>query len=143
MDFLIYLLPQTKDIYNLISQKVKIVENAPICKKFDIYGWYQSDTKIMTICTNKIQSGPDVKYYVNETILHESVHVAQSCKTKNGTLLPFNISLNYMNIVDHRKSDVNNSIKVNGEIIRNIEHEAFWMEDKPNEVKYVVKKYCL
>jgi hypothetical protein len=47
-----------------------------------------------------------------------------------------------MPLSDHRKADLNNAISQIGSNIKNIEHEAFWMEDKPNMVKYVIKKYC-
>ena len=26
--------------------------------------------------------------------------------------------------------------------LKNIDREAFWMEDKPEKVKYVIQKYC-
>ena len=48
-----------------------------------------------------------------------------------------------MNLSDRRRKDVESAVRLVGPSIRQIENEAFWMEDKPNEVKYVVKKYCL
>ena len=41
-----------------------------------------------------------------------------------------------------RITDLNTAIRMSGQD-KQIEHEAFWMEDKPNKVKYVVEKYCL
>jgi hypothetical protein len=141
MEFLLYLSPQSTEIYQMISRRVRVVENAPICRKHDIYGWFNVIEKTMTICTNRIVSRDDVKYYVNETLLHESVHVAQYCKNKS--LIPLGISPAQMELSSRRKQDLESAVKIAGSSVRQIEQEAFWMEDKPNEVKYVVKKYCL
>jgi hypothetical protein len=142
MDFLIYLLPETKDVYDLVSKKVRFVENSELCRKYDIYGMYQSDTNKFIICTQRIVNGPDVKYYINETVLHEAVHVAQSCKTRNRTVSPLGISPYDMPLSNRRANDLKKAIRMSGEVTKNIEHEAFWMEDKPNKVKYVLEKYC-
>ena len=47
-----------------------------------------------------------------------------------------------MPISNNRKNDIKNAVSIVGESVRHLEHEAFWMEDKPDKVKYVVKKYC-
>jgi uncharacterized protein YdeI (BOF family) len=47
-----------------------------------------------------------------------------------------------MNLSSRRNQDVESAVKIAGSNVRQIEREAFWMEDKPNEVKYAVKKYC-
>ena len=142
MDFLIYLLPETKDVYDLVSKKVRFVENSELCRKYDIYGMYQSDTNKFIICTQRIVKGPDVQYYINETVLHEAVHVAQSCKTRNRTVSPLGISPYDMPLSNRRANDLKKAVRMSGEVTKNIEHEAFWMEDKPNKVKYAVQKYC-
>ena len=74
MDFLFYLSPQSMEIYQMVSRKIRVVENAPICRKHDIYGWFSPTEKTMNICTDRIVSRDNVKYYINETLLHESVH---------------------------------------------------------------------
>jgi len=66
--------------------------------------------------------------------------LAQYCKNKSMT--PLGISSSNMNLSDRRRKDVESAVKLIGPSIRQIEMEAFWMEDKPNEVKYVMKKYC-
>jgi uncharacterized protein YdeI (BOF family) len=48
-----------------------------------------------------------------------------------------------MELSSRRKQDLESAVKIAGSSVRQIEQEAFWMEDNPNEVKYVVKKYCL
>jgi len=141
MDFLLYLSPESTEIYQMISRRIRVVENAPICRKYDIYGWFNMDEKTMTICTNRIVSRGDYRYYVNETLLHESVHVAQYCKNKS--LTPLGIASSQLKLSSRRNQDVESAVKMSGPSVRQIEREAFWMEDKPNEVKYVVKKYCL
>ena len=142
MEFLLYLSPSSQEIYNMISRKVRVVENTPICRKHDIFGWYDSQQNVMVFCTSKIKTNSDYRYYVNETLLHESVHVAQSCKAGSGYVKSFGISKLSMPLTQRRKDDVNSAIKINGEDYRQIEHEAFWMEDKPDKVRYVLKKYC-
>jgi hypothetical protein len=142
MEFLLYLSPQSQEIYNLISQRVRVVENAPVCRKYDIYGFYELSKNTLVFCTDKIKSHNNIEYDVNETLLHESVHVAQSCKAGSGYVISFGISKSHMPLTERRKIDINSAVRISGEEIRHIEHEAFWMEDKPDKVKYVVQKYC-
>jgi len=77
---------------------------------------------------------------MNETLLHESAHVAQYCKNKS--LTPLGIADSKINLSSRRNQDVESAVKIVGSKVRQIEREASWMEDKPNEVKYAVKKYC-
>lgn len=142
MEFLLYLTPIGRDIYNLISQKVKVVENTPICRKHDIYGWYNSRQKLMIFCSDRIKKGPNPKFYFNETLYHESVHVAQVCKSKDQSLKPLGISPSMMPLTKNKMNDVEKSISISGSSLRHVEHEAYWMEDKPEKVRYVVRKYC-
>jgi hypothetical protein len=125
----------------MISRRIRVVENTPICRELNIYGWFNVNKKTMTICTDRIVSRGDYRYYVNETLLHESVHVAQYCKNKS--LTPLGIASSQIQLSSRRNQDVESSVRLLGSSVRQIEREAFWMEDKPNEVKYVVKKYCL
>jgi hypothetical protein len=141
MEFLLYLSPQSTEIYQMISRRIRVVENSPICRKHDIYGWFNVIEKTMTICTDRIVSRGDYRYYVNETLLHESVHVAQYCKNKS--LTPLGIASSQLQLSSRRTQDVESAVRISGPLVRQIEREAFWMEDKPNEVKYIVKKYCL
>jgi hypothetical protein len=140
MEFLLYLSPQSTEIYQMISRRIRVVENTPICRKHDIYGWFDSNKKTLTICTDRIISNDNSEYYINETLLHESAHLAQYCKNKS--LTPLGIADSKMNLSSRRTQDVESAVKIAGSNVRQIEREAFWMEDKPNEVKYAVKKYC-
>jgi hypothetical protein len=143
MEFLLFLRPQTLEVYQMISQKVRIYENTPVCRRHDIFGWFDSRSKTMTICTEKIKSDaliPELE--MNQTILHEAVHVAQSCKNSNGNIYEFGIPASSMPLARKKKNDLDDLVFTYGKKHRRLEHEAFWLEDKPERVKYVVKKYC-
>lgn len=138
MEFLLYLTPQAKDILNQIYKaKYSVKENVEFCSNKDIFGYVDHGKKFV-ICTKNIkESGFDVKFYINETIYHESVHVSQFC---NG-YKPFGIAIKDMPLPPNKLKDIKKSLKTSTSSAR-IEHEAYWMEDKPDKVKYVLKKYC-
>jgi hypothetical protein len=46
-----------------------------------------------------------------------------------------------MKLSERRRDDLETSVRIHPNN-REIEHEAFWLEDKPEKVRYVVKKYC-
>lgn len=142
MEFLFYLSPIGHQIYELASAKVRFVENPPICRKLDIFGYYESDKNLMTMCTARIKATDDPSHWMNEAIYHEAVHLAQDCKAAGrGWYQAFGISKSQMPLSKRRQIDLNTSVKMNHQN-RDIEHEAFWMEDKPTKVKYVIEKYC-
>jgi hypothetical protein len=141
MEFLLYLNPQSIEIYNLISQKVKFSENAPICYKSDIYGNYNSISNLITICTGSIKKSYATKKYTNETFLHEVVHYAQSCKSRNRTLVPFGINPKAM-VLDSEKYITLKEIIAYDYRLKQIDHESLWMSEKPEKVKHSVLKYC-
>jgi len=138
MDFLLYLSPSGNEIYQTISKKIKFVENTPICRKYDIYGWFDSKSKTMTFCTNRIKFNGNASHYINETLYHESTHVAQSCK--NNKLIP--LGLYPINLPPNKESDLKKSTSISGLNSYKIEREAFWLEDKPKKVLYYLKKFC-
>jgi hypothetical protein len=141
MEFLLYLYPQSQEIYQMVARAIRVVENAPVCRKHDIYGWFSHSSRTLAICTSRIASRENTVHYINEALLHESVHLAQYCKNK--ALLPLGIAPSQIQLSARRKLDVEKAVKIIGPSIRQVENEAFWLEDKPNEVKYVLKKYCL
>jgi hypothetical protein len=115
-----------------------IKENDGYCKKnVDIFG-YADFGRIFMICTDNIKASEyNMEYYVKETIWHEAVHVAHFC---NGNKA-FGISRDKMQMSEYKTESIANSMKTST-ATREIEHEAYWMEDKPNEVLYVLKRYC-
>jgi hypothetical protein len=141
MEFLLYLSPEVLDIYKLISKKIQVVENSPICQKYDFFGFYDTLQKKLSICTSTIKTYNSISKNVSETLLHESVHVAQSCKTNFKYLTSFGINPSIMKLSSSKEEGLNKVIKYDYKL-KFIDREAFWMEDKPEKVKYVIQKYC-
>ena len=139
MDFSIFLTPQSKEIVNLIRKaQFKVNENIGFCRSNEEFFGYADFGKQFVICTNNIKkSGYDVKYYINETVYHEGVHVAHHCNKYR----PFNISKSDMPISSNRMQDLKKSLQISTASSQ-MEHEAYWMENKPDKVRYVLKKYC-
>lgn len=139
MEFLLYLTPQSQDILNQVYKaKYSVRENVAYCiTNKNIFGYVDFGKKFV-ICTKNIKrSGYEPKYYTNETVYHEATHVAHMC---NG-YKPFGIALKDMNLPANKLQDVKNSVSASTSSAM-IEHESYWMEDKPYKVKYVLQKYC-
>ena len=93
------------------------------------------------MCTSKIKTHANVETNVQETLSHESVHVAQSCKSNFRYLSSFGINSSSMNLSYYKEIDLKKVISFNPDL-KQIDREAFWMEDKPEKIKQVLKKYC-
>jgi hypothetical protein len=137
MEFLLYLTPIGREIVqNVIRAGYPVRENIEYCRNKNIFGYGDYDK--MVICTKNIKNGGyDLNQYVNETVYHEAVHMAHMC---NG-YKPFYINIKDMPLPSEKLEDVKKSMKIST-ASRQMEHEAFWMEDKPEKVNYVIKKYC-
>lgn len=136
MDFLLYLSPAGQQLINLIAKsKYEIQENSYLCKKYPELFGYNLD-KQFVVCTKNIKNTiSPVNYYVNETVYHEAVHVAQACaKGSLGVKNPI-LSLEKLN-------DVARSVNYNRDAFT-YEVEAYYLEDKPDQVLSYVKKYCM
>ena len=143
MIFTAYLTPSGQEIYELVSKKIKFLENPPICRQKDIYGWFNSKNKTITFCTDRIKSNGNAIHYVNETLYHESTHVAQSCKSLFGNnLVVLGINPSSINLSKNKEIDLRTVTSMLGEKSYKIEKEAFWIEDKPKQVIYYLKKFC-
>lgn len=141
MEFLLYLNPDAQQIIQYVRRaQFKISENNGLCRDSQLFGITSAEKRKFVVCTNNIKnSGLDLKHYINETVLHESVHVAQYCRGS-----AFWISKGNMPLSAEKLKDVSNSAKkARGSSSSQNEHEAYWMEDKPKEVIYVLQKYCL
>ena len=125
----------------MVSRKVRVVENSPICRKYDFFGFYDTSVKELSICTSNITKYDSTSKNISETLLHESVHVAQSCKTNFKYLSPFGINEKVLKLSYGKEQDLKKVLEYDP-MLKNIDREAFWMEDKPEKVRYVVKKYC-
>lgn len=124
-----YVTPTHQDILDAIRQAnfVVYVNNHKVCRtqKYDGYvittrnSLNQSRKNEFVICPNVIRKNyEDWQTEINRTIAHEAVHVAQVCKDGNGYLRPLGFR-------------------------KDIEKEAFAVQDNPREVLRIVRKYCL
>lgn len=139
MEFLLYLTPIGFDIIqNIANAKYKISENVEFCKNPNLFGYADFNRKLV-ICTENIKrSNYDVETYVNKTVYHEAVHVAQLCNGYKSLGIP----MSQMVLSSNKLQGVQNSVKASTASAK-MEHEAYWMEDMPYEANQVVKKYCL
>lgn len=137
MEFLLYLSPIGRQIVdNVVRAGYPVRENIEYCRNKNQFGYGDYDK--MVICTQNIKNGGyDLKRYVNETVYHEAVHIAHMC---NG-YKPFYINKKDMPLSWEKLEDVKKSVQMSTASSQ-MEHEAFWMEDKPEKVNYVLKKYC-
>jgi hypothetical protein len=124
-----YLTPTHQEIMNTLRQvNVEIVvNNHPVCqtKKFDGYTISKKDPKYgsrktqLVLCEDVMLTNyGDGVAEVNRTLAHETVHIAQICKSGDGYLRPLGFR-------------------------KDIESEAFAIQDQPKEVLRILKKYCL
>lgn len=135
MDFLLYLSPVGSEIVKLVSASGnRVQENAPICKKYsEVFGY--AEQKKFIVCIDNIKNTiSPVSYYVNETVYHEAVHIAQSCK--GGALGVKNPSLS-----KEKMEEVIRSSSYNNATFR-YELEAYYLETRPEQVLAYIKKYC-
>jgi hypothetical protein len=140
MEFLLYLSPQGQQlIRDLISAKFHIHENIGFCYNSQMFGYADNPNKFV-ICTNNIRNGGwDMKHYISETVYHEAVHAAQMCNSNE----PMGISAKSMPLPWNKLQDIENSAKVSKAYkVYQKEHEAYYFEDKPEEVRYYVRKFC-
>lgn len=106
---------------------VVTINHPGACKdnKFDgfVYSWRDKGSRSgkneLAICINTLKINyTDWQDELNRTVAHEAVHIAQLCKSKDGYIRPLGFR-------------------------SNIEKEAFAIQEQPNEVLRIIKKYCL
>lgn len=139
MEFFLYLTPIGNNIMNdLAKARFNIRENIASCSNPNIFG-YADYPKKFIICTENIKrSGYDVGYYLNQTIYHEATHAAQICKGDTIGIPKSNMPLPW-----NKLNDIENSIKATNNYSARIkEHEAYYLEDNPEKVRYYVEKFC-
>ena len=143
MQFPLYMTPEGKQILELVAKAhFNIRENISWCADARYYGATIKENKTFFICTKTILRGPDPKRHLNETVYHEAVHVAQQCKGNNN-LKPIGIPIGQMPLPSNKIVDIQASIRLTkNKSIKRIEHEAFWLEDKPKQIIYYLKKFC-
>jgi len=141
MDYYAYLNPvATQIIRDLISAKFFLHENIGLCNNKDVFGFVQHP-KLFVICTKNIRNGGwDMSRYVNETVFHEALHAAQKCNRDQ----PIGLPIKSMPLPWNKLQDIKKSIRTIGNYSSAVqrEHEAFYFEDKPDQVRAYVRKYC-
>jgi hypothetical protein len=140
MIFPYYLTPEAKQILDLIAKaRFNIQENISWCSNVNYAGGVIKQNKTFFICTKTILNGPSPNLYLNETVYHESVHVAQACRG----MKPLGIPLKDMRLSSEKMHMINKSIALTkNEYTRRLEHEAYWLEDKPKETIKYLRKFC-
>lgn len=124
-----YLTPTHQEIMDILQQiNVQvIINNHPVCetKKIDGYVITKKDQKYkpkktqLVLCeTAMFATYEDGPGEVNRTLAHETIHISQICKSADGYIRPLGFR-------------------------KNIEQEAFALQDQPREVLRILKKYCL
>ena len=133
MEFFLYLTPEAKEIINLVMRaNYQVTQNSTFCRNNQIVGYIKN--KSLSIClTNIKNSVSPVSYYVNETIYHEGVHIAQHCR---GSALNIQTNLDQA-----QQQSVSRSLKASNSS-KTYEAEAYELEDKPEEVIKYIKRYC-
>lgn len=124
-----FLTPTHQKILDVINQSgvVVITNEHPFCYNDKYDGSFvttknplnKSNSNELVICFNTIKKN----YYdwiveLNRTVAHEAIHVAQECKSNDGYLSPLGFR-------------------------KDIESEAYAVQDNPKEVLRIVEKYCL
>jgi hypothetical protein len=133
MDFNSYLEPSSSKLIRMVSQKGYAIKvNTRDCKNKEMFGVVNQ--RDFVICLDNIKNNiSPVRHYVNETVIHEAVHVAQSCK---GGRLGLKVSLD-----QYKTQDAARSVKATGSDSA-LEKEAYYLEGKPDRVIAYLRKYC-
>jgi len=124
-----YLTPTHQEILDIINQTgvAVIINNHAVCKTKQYDGMVltkinprnRSGRTQFILCESVMQTNyVDWQGEVNRTLAHEAVHVAQVCKSNDGYIRPLGFR-------------------------KDVEKEAFSIQDQPREVLRIVKKYCL
>jgi len=140
MEFFLYLNTHGQQlIRDLISAKFHVYENVRFCNQGQTFGYVDPPNKIY-ICTKNIKnSGYDPYFYVSETLYHEAVHAAQLCNRQK----PLGLSKASMPLPWNKLQDIRNSLNMTKNYnSSHKEHEAYYLEDKPEKVRYYVRKFC-
>ena len=148
VEFLFYpmLSALEKATVNIVSTKYRIRENPPLCKSEPgLMGYVSYKPGVFGICTRSIVSGEtwpwEKSKMIKETVNHEAVHAAQGCHPRQWTL---GYSLRDMRLSAQRLKGVKASCSGGCDYeSRMMEHEAYWLENKPTIVNKEVRKYCL
>jgi len=88
------------------------------------------------------EKGFEYLWFVNAPILEKFPFKNDPFTSNMNDVKEFGISPTSMNLSYNKNKDLMKSVSISGKHTLLLEKEAIWMEDKPEKVKYVVKKYC-
>lgn len=145
--------PGYQDLVGVMKQKgFTIDENATICKKRDVVGFYTWGDRAVKICTNRIAKiNPDPSAFrllLQQTIAHEAVHLAQSCRYRRGDKPSLELSAARLyGLPPSVRSDIERSLATSyynspRSVRWRIEAEAIAMEDTPDQVIAALQRFC-
>ena len=155
MEFIIFLSKLDKDILNLLIEANYIVEENKIeCLiNKNIKGLHNFEENKIIICTenakkktnyknNKQKPNKDnfkTELAIRKALRHEATHVIQKCNDNKivGEINKLESKLNK----SKRKALEFSTSNFSGTYEKEV--EAYVLEDKPNKVKKLIKKYCL
>jgi hypothetical protein len=140
MIFTYYLSPEGKQILDLIAKAhFTVKENISWCSNTNYDGGIINDNKTFFVCTKTLMNRGNANKNLNDTVYHEAVHVVQSCIG----MKPIGIPLNRMLLTAEKLQYLDNSLSlVKKKDNRRLEHEAYWLEDKPKETIKYLRKFC-
>ncbi len=155
MEFLLFLAAKEKEILNLINKaEFSVEENTPLCLiSNNFVGFVKKRQRTVVICTENIKKRngyllPGINKYnqnertsiaIRKALRHEATHVAQDCNNSQLlNVLPKKKKMHEW----YKKSAITRSTNI-GNIKREREEEAYYMEDRPKMVIKALKKYCL
>ena len=143
MDYIAHLNPVEQQVQALVVRVARVEEDAPICYQREIYGHFDTRGMRMTICTGRMRATEpwDLRRRINETLMHEAVHVAQACKGGQRYLSALGVKRTDMVLDQARYADLR-LIVASDRRLASIDHEALYYQDKPSKVKYMIQKYC-
>lgn len=140
MLFPYYLTFEGKQLIELIAKaNYRVQENISWCADGKYAGAVIHENKTFFICTKNILKGSNANQYLNETVYHEAVHVVQSCRG----MKPIGIPLSQMPLSSDKIRDIDRSISLTKKkSMQRLEHEAYWLENKPKETIKYLRKFC-
>lgn len=132
--------PEGQQLIDLISKAhFKVRENISWCADGKYAGAVIKENKTFFICTKNILKGSNANQYLNETVYHEAVHVVQACKG----MKPIGIPMSKMPLSQSKIKDIDRSVSLTKKkFMRQMEHEAYWLENKPKETIKYLRKFC-
>lgn len=145
--------PSYQELVGVMRQKgFTIEENAKICKKHDVVGFYSWGDRAVKVCTARIASlngEPSAfRALLQQTIAHEAVHVAQSCRLSRVGKSSLELSAARLYALPQSvRSEIERSLATayydSPRSVRwRIEAEAMAMEDTPDQVIAALKRFC-